>query len=331
MLLCDLDSIFGFCMHRIRIILAALCLTAPTLGLCSVSGLYIAHYSDGVAMLQIIETPDHRITGNLRMVAVKKEGRLIRTSYTIVGAVDGQNISMELQLGSPITAVATGNGIRVVGLGESASVFRRGSLDEFERQAAALQSASKVALDQRAEEAQRAKLIRTEQDKRAKLMTDVNDATASMTRLLASSDKLTQTLVSTQTRLSNITKQMAEYLAKARSLAGNTNSKAEDARAGYIQKVGEGPYTTASLQFEFQNLRTQFGEKQTSTFNRTAVLEEACKQVNGISACNKFSEILPSYRARYAAMKQSLDGWSAVYQQEKSEQDRIDNEANVLK
>lgn len=306
-------------MHRIRIILAALCLTAPTLGLCSVSGLYIAHYSDGVAMLQIIETPDHRISGNLRMVAVKKEGRLIRTSYTIVGAVDGQNISMELQHGSPITAVATGNGIRVVGLGENASVFQRGSLDEFERQAAALQSASRVALDHRAEEAQQ-----------AKLMTDVNDATASMTRLLASSDKLTQTLVSTQTRLRNITKQMAEYLAKARSLAGNTNSRAEDARAGYIQKVGEGPYATASLQFEFQNLRTQFGEKQTSTFNRTAVLEEACKQVNGISACNKFSEILPAYRARYAAMKQSLDSWSAVYQQEKLEQDRIAKEADAM-
>jgi hypothetical protein len=317
-------------MHRIRIFLAALCLIAPTLGLCSVSGLYIAHYSDGVAMLQIIETPDHHITGNLRMVAVKKEGELVRTSYTIVGAVDGQNISMELQSGSPITAVATGNSIRVVGLGESASVFQRGNLAEFERQAAALQTVSKVALDHRAEQDQRAKLVSAEQDKRAKLMTDVNDATASMARLLANSDKLTQTLASTQTRLRKITKQMAEYLAKARSLAGNTDSRAGFARAGYIQKVGEGTYTTASLQFEFQGLRREFDEKQTSTFNRTTVLEEACKQVSGASACNKFSEILPAYRARYAAMEQSLNGWSAVYQQEKLEQDRIDKEANAL-
>lgn len=306
-------------MQRIRIFLAALCLTVPTLGLCSVSGLYIAHYSDGVAMLQIIETPDHHISGNLRMVAVKKEGELVRTSYTIVGAVDGQNISMKLQSGSPITAVATANGIRVVGLGGSASLFQPGDLDEFERQVAALQSVSKAALDQKAEQSQR-----------AKFMTDVNDATASMTRLLASSDKLTQALASTQTRLRNITKQMAEYLRKAHSLAGNTNSKAEDARAGYIQKVGEGPYATASLQFEFQNLRTQFDEKQTSTFNRTTVLEKACKQVNGVSACKKFSEILPSYRARYATMEQSLTGWSTVYQQEKLEQDRIAKEADAM-
>lgn len=306
-------------MHRIRIFLAALCLIAPTLGVCSVSGLYVTHYSDGVAMLQIIETPDQHITGNLRMVVVKKEGKLARTSNTITGAVDGQNISMELQSGSPITAVATGSNIRVVGLGESAFVFQRGSLAEFERQAAALQTVSKVALDHKAE-----------QDQRAKLVMDVNDATASMTRLLASSERLTQALASTQTRLRNITKQMAEYLEKARSLAENKDSRAGSARAGYIGKVREGPYTTASLQFEFQDLRREFDEKQTSTFNRTTVLEDACKQGKGASACNKFSEILPAYRVRYAAMEQSLDAWSAVYQQEKLEQDRIGKEANAL-
>lgn len=306
-------------MQRIRFFLAALCLTAPTLGLCSVSGLYLARYNDGVAMLQLIETPDHHITGNLRVVVVKKGGELVRTSYAITGAADGQNVSMERQGGSPITAIATGNGIRVVGLSESASVFQRGSLDEFERQVAALQGVSKVALNHRAEHVQRTKLI-----------ADVNNATDSMARLLASSDNLTQALARTQTRLHNITKQMAEYLAKARSLAGNTNSRTEHTRDGYVQKVGEGPHATANLHFEFQNLRMQFSKKQTSTFNRTNALELACKQANGVSACNKFNEILPVYRAQYVVMEKAFDGWSAVYQQEKSEQDRIEKEANAV-
>ena len=302
-----------------RCLLAVIFLTVPMLGLCSVSGIYVATYSNGVGMLQLIETPDHRITGSHRVVTVNKTGEIVRTSAGVSGAVDGSNVSLELQGGTAISAIIVSNGLRVVGLDDKPTVFQRGSLANFETQVTAIESASSKIL-----------VLKEAQEKQDKLAADVNDATDTMNRLLAGADKTTQALADTQTRLHNITMQMADYLAKARGLAGNQNPNAEFARAGYIQKVGEGPYATASLQWGFDNLRQQFADKQTSTFTRATELEQSCRKATAPAVCAKYLEILPAYRTRYAAMAQALDTWSDGYQQEKGEQDRIAKEADAF-
>lgn len=303
-----------------RCLLAAVFLTSPILGLCSVSGIYVAKYSNGVGMLQIIETPDHRITGSHRVVAVNKTGEIVHRSAGVSGAVDGSNISLEVQGGPAISAIVAGNGLRVVGLDDKPTVFQRGSLADFETQATTFEATSATILARK-----------VAQEKQDEFTVDLIKATAAMNRLLASVDKTTQALAGTQKRLHNITLQMADYLAKARALTGNQNSNVEFARAGYIQKVGEGPYATASLQGDFENLRRQFADKQTSTFTHATELEQGCKQATASAACTKFLEALPIYRTRYAAMVQALDSWSADYQLEKSEQDRIAKQADTLR
>ena len=58
-----------------------------------ISGSYLAGDPTSVCSLQIVRTPDARLTGQLSCSSVKPDGSISRQSSSITGAVDGENVS----------------------------------------------------------------------------------------------------------------------------------------------------------------------------------------------------------------------------------------------
>jgi len=84
-------------MSRIHFSLALVVLTLLCCGKNgSISGQYLSKFTDGIGFLQLVETPDRHVTGQLETVTVDSNGKLDTKSVQVAGAVDGQNITLTL-------------------------------------------------------------------------------------------------------------------------------------------------------------------------------------------------------------------------------------------
>lgn len=300
--------------------LVVLCLAIPATGMCSVSGIYVASYKNGVAMIQLVETPDHHLTGNHMLVFVNTVDEVVTNSSDIVGAVDGSNISLGFSHGAKsITAVASGNNLRVIGLDNNPTVFQKSDIDVFEKKVAIIKATSQSALARKAEEA-----------KKSKFISDIDELNGSMVKLITVTDKIVQELNETENHLQNITKKMATALEDERRLAGNQSTNAASTRMQLVSSIMQGRSVTQRLHWDFDALQAQFRNKQQPTYSRATELETACQKSDGISVCNKFLQTLPLYREKYAITEKHFDAWMAVYQKEKSSQDRIFEHAQAI-
>src|ERR1019366_7555752 len=60
----------------------------------NISGSYLATDSNAVCWLQVVRTPDNRLSGQISGSRLTDDGSIERTSTTISGAVDGENVTI---------------------------------------------------------------------------------------------------------------------------------------------------------------------------------------------------------------------------------------------
>src|SRR5579863_8804241 len=60
----------------------------------NISGSYLATDQSSVAWLQVVRTPDNRLTGQLAASILKPDGSIEQNSISVTGAVDGENVTL---------------------------------------------------------------------------------------------------------------------------------------------------------------------------------------------------------------------------------------------
>lgn len=106
----------------------------------SVSGTYVAHASNEVALLQITETADHHFTGTLRHATLNNDGTLSSSTTNVSGSVDGSSITLTvletpLPIGQNFSGLVSGDDIDLtVSRGAQTGVerFAKGQLSDFD-------------------------------------------------------------------------------------------------------------------------------------------------------------------------------------------------------
>jgi hypothetical protein len=59
-----------------------------------VSGKYLATEADGVQWLQLVQTPDNHLVGQLEITSLSPDGSLKYVTLTLAGAAAGPNVNM---------------------------------------------------------------------------------------------------------------------------------------------------------------------------------------------------------------------------------------------
>src|SRR5882672_3974099 len=99
-----------------------------------ISGGYLAGDQSAVCWLQIVRTPDNRLTGQLAVSILKPDGSIERNSISLTGAVDGKNVSLTgsgflgLQTVS-LSGALSGDTLTLTGTQAIPVIFRRSSMD----------------------------------------------------------------------------------------------------------------------------------------------------------------------------------------------------------
>src|SRR5450756_2875093 len=75
-----------------------------------VSGSYIAKFTNGIYRLQLVETPDKHLTGQLDTLVLGTDGKVAYDNLSVSRAVNGGDISVLLKPNSllPFTVPASG-------------------------------------------------------------------------------------------------------------------------------------------------------------------------------------------------------------------------------
>src|SRR5260221_10500281 len=63
----------------------------------SASGTYVGKYDNAAIMLQLVETPDHHVTGQLTSFFVDANGTITDGNSSVTGAIDGQAIAFQVR------------------------------------------------------------------------------------------------------------------------------------------------------------------------------------------------------------------------------------------
>lgn len=286
----------------------------------NVSGVYLANYKNGVAMIQLVETSGNHITGSYMLVAINTADDVITNNSGVTGAIDGSNISLTITNSSKsISAVITGDNIQVIGLDDNQTVFQKMDINEFEKRVAIIKANSRSNLVRKSEEAAKNKFVN-----------DVDNLNNSMSKLITGSENLVQRLSKSENQLHDTTRKMEEFLERVRQFAGNQSMNAGSSQMQIVSSMMQSQSTTMRLQWDFNSLHTRFRNDQQTTFNSTDKMEPACEKSKEISVCDNFLKTLPIYREKYAIAKKSIDSWEAVYKTEKSNQDRIFKQAQDI-
>ena len=146
----------------------ALCLLAASPAYAGgVSGTYVGQVSNGVSLLQIVETAGGQLTGRYEQTLLQAGGKLDQLSASITGAVDGQTVVVTIKLtdvlASAITASGTieGSQLHLSGSGNGSKIdltFSKAEESAYRSQVAGLTEQARRANEARAQAERLARL-----------------------------------------------------------------------------------------------------------------------------------------------------------------------------
>ena len=80
----------------------ALCLSTSGCSKHALSGQYLASTPTAVARLQLVETPDNHLSGQIEVSALQPDGKIQYINSAVNGAADGPNVSLSLESAGPL-------------------------------------------------------------------------------------------------------------------------------------------------------------------------------------------------------------------------------------
>lgn len=308
----------------------------------NISGTYIATDRAGVAMLQLVESADGKLTGQFQAAALAPDGQLISRSLSVAGtANDGK---MALTLSEPggsanLFGIQKGDILELNGAAEFGTMdFSASEPAKYQQAFQALQTQSQSILAQNAQNAAREKAAENERQFIAQLtafLPEIETFNANQEKRLRQISALEQSFAAIVTR-------MSEYLDRERNLAGIRQASVE--RGQISVQVGQGSvaYEQAHVAAdwdaaELQNRIKVLSAKESEAENRCRSIAPATAQniaVTGSSgdmqACEKLFEAGAIFRNNVSVISQALDKVDEAYRENLERQKAIVAEADRI-
>lgn len=304
-----------------------------------VSGTYMASDQHATIMLQIVETPDRHLSGQVTGVFVQPDGKIQNVNEAISGAVDGVSLTIETKPNGTLTigpelsgAMNWKHEIELTGPARNGQVatfvFVRGTAEQFQTMAAQVRSRSDVIVKTRAM-----------QQNAEQFLSGVKRLTVSMQRFGPDADKTLHGAPNVEQRYRSITSKMRANLDRERSLVANSN--ASQTRVDIAVGMLQGPLASDQIHFQVQSAQSIFQNSIEPTAKQASVAMAACATVVSgkyrgpmeseiASACRTLANEYPGFQQRYKATAGTLARLETVYQQERKAQQLFSNEAQKI-
>lgn len=296
------------------------------------SGVYISRFTNAVEMLQLVETPDHHVSGQLQAVIHTGDGNIETDSYQVSGAADGSNITLTLKLNAllsdPVTETGAFDGDKLELTGKLGAdqpqtlVFAKSTVTEF-------LSLANVVRDQ-ARFAKVRKVTAEEKQKEEEVEQEFVSGTAKlanrMQHFVSVAEALLPKFPIVEKQYQTISSNMYTYYRKERVLAGNSNGSV--ARGQINVALSQASISTDQLHNQVQITQRDFENNIVPLSTQVDSAERSCSIVQTStprnsdqpkderdSVCGTLKNAEPQFRQAYDAMAKNLAEAEAAYRQ----------------
>ena len=320
--------------------LAAVILIAATHP--NISGSYIASDQGSVCWLQLVRTPDNRLTGQLAVSTLQPDGTVEQNSTAVTGAVDDENVTISGSgfLGLPSFTLAgtlQGNTLTLTGVQAIPLVFRRSAMSAYQAQVAALNARSQSILKARAvAQAQQKTYVA-----QANFVGEIDQLIAKMAQFDSEADIHLGRFPNAEKGYEAITAKAASYVARERQLAGNPN--AYNTRVQISNAVMQAENVTEQMHNQGVSLQSSLEGNIKPLAEQAATFEQQCHAVsvssgnltpaeiqNVNAACDRLKSADVPFQQKYTAMSDGLAHLEQVYKRERDKQEGLIQESERL-
>lgn len=307
----------------------------------NISGSYLATDGSAVCWLQVVRTPDNRLSGQISGSRLADDGSIQRTSTTISGAVDGENVTISgsrfLGLESiALSGTLNGDTLTLTGRQSIPVIFRRAELSDFQRSEAVLTSHSQSIIAAKLDAQAKTKTFQSQKN----FVIGVDQLIRKMAGFEKQADVHLARFQNGEKAYGGITDKVRAYVARQRQLSGNPN-------AGVTRSQLSVAATQVSLQTDqihngAEQLKASFDSDIRPLMGESQNLEQQChaippnvpftpeeiQSING--ACGRLENAIPLFRDKFKAMGDGLLHLEQVYQREHIAQEQLLQESNRL-
>lgn len=338
---------------------------AATVGLCLVltacsrnaSGEYVGNSTTSVVRLQLVETPDKHLSGQMDVAILKPDGTIVSETLKIAGTTDGNKLSLTasappVPLGPVFNLSGTigWNSLDVTASGGNGLLktvtLKPGNVDEYNTALSALQKKSASIRVARAEAQRREEQKKAEaQAYREKLnreVKEVQDKHALARRIQLLCDRMErfdkaasatlQRFPTIEAKYRTITSKVQKFFEHDQMLAGDSNASYTRSEIRY--QMGNGLYATGQLHFEVQSLQSDFNNRIASEMKAVRTVKADCDSLAKDPilqpACQRFNSLYPTYAEVFAQVGHGLTKLEATYQTELEKQKSLQTAARHI-
>ena len=296
-----------------------------------VTGKYLATFSNGLYWLQLVETPDKHITGQLDILIMGADGKIDYQSFAVQGVADGESVSLSFKQLSILPTTLSGSGTLTgdhlsltgnLNPGQlSTVVFNRTDEDDYKSAVSAIKEKSEhvVAEKAAANNMQRVLAIR-----RA-FVVGATDLMARLDKFDAEADSyLAQWLKATDSYRA-ISAKIENSFNHERQLAHNNEATVE--RGQIVVAMSQTSIDTDQLHNTVETIRMDFEGKIGPLAQQSEALDRVCNEkttqataIEVRQVCEKIVHAMPTFTKKYDAMKGGFEHLEQVYQQEHQKQ-----------
>jgi hypothetical protein len=304
-----------------------------------ISGGYLTGDQGAVCWLQIVRTPDNHLTGELVASILKPDGSIERDSITITGAVDGENVSLTgsrffgLQ-NVTLSGTQRGNVLTLTGTQAIPLTFGRSSMTAYQAQVSELNARSQGII--RARAAAQARL-QAEESQRS-FIAAIDQLLGRMLRFNSEADVHLGRFPGAEKGYQAITAKIAADVARERELAGNPNAFVT--RSQLSVAATQTSLLTDQMHYQTQSLESSLQGNIQPVVNELGTLEQGCRNTLSNSnnlppaqiqardaACGRLGNAATPFRQKFGAIAAGLAHLEQVYQEERSKQQQLLQEA----
>jgi hypothetical protein len=307
-----------------------------------VSGTYLVNDKVAVCWLQLVRTPDNRLTGQLISSVLKPDGEIERGSVSLTGAVDGENVTLSGGgfLGLSTTALSgalEGNRLTLTGVQSTPVTLNRSTLAEYQAKLSEQNNRSQAILSAKADATSRQK---TSQEQES-FVAEMNQLVGKMQQFDSEADIHLNRFPSAEKSYEAITAKMTEYITRERQLAGNPNLS--NARAQLVNSATQASFATDQMHYQGQSLQSSLDTNIAPIAGEETALDRRCSESGFVrgnltpaeiearrDSCGRFVSVALLFRQKYNAVSAGLSHLDQVYKHEKDVQERLLEAAQKL-
>jgi hypothetical protein len=302
-----------------------------------VSGSYLTVDNQTIFWLQLVRTPDNRLTGQIVFSFLKPDGQIVQESSSLTGAIDGENITLQGggflgTSGGTLSGTFNGSSITLAGAHLPPGTLKRATLADYQFLLKDQTARSQAIISANANTELRRKASGREQA----FESNVNQLIGQMQRFESEADIHLGRFPTAIEDYAVITEKINAYVTRERRLVGNPN--ASNARAQLVNAATQLSFMTNQMHFQTQSLEASLQTNITPLRTELSVYEAGCHNYtpgreypeptpeevrDHRTECGRLLILIPAFQQKYNALASGLSQLEEVYKTEKDKQEKL--------